>query len=81
MIEIEEGCDNVYADLQTPDAEAMYVKAHLTSKIGDLIRHRHLTQQATEILGIPQPQATILNSVALAIGRICLFSRFISTKP
>lgn len=57
MIEIEEGSDNVYADLQTRDAEAMYVKARLASKIGDIIRHRHLTQQqAAEILGIPQPK-------------------------
>lgn len=57
MIEIEESSGNVYADLQIPDAEAMYVKARLASKIGDIIRHRHLTQQqAAEILGIPQPK-------------------------
>lgn len=35
----------------------MYVKARLASKIGDIIRHRHLTQQrAAEILGFPQPK-------------------------
>ncbi|MBS7350725.1 MAG: XRE family transcriptional regulator [Comamonas sp.] len=35
----------------------MYVKARLARKIGDIIRHRHLTQQqAAEILGIPQPK-------------------------
>lgn len=57
MIEIEEGSGNVYEDLQMPDAEAMHVKARLASKIGDIIRHRHLTQQAAaEILGIPQPK-------------------------
>ena len=57
MIEIEESTGNVYADLQTADAEAMYVKARLASKIGDIIRHRHLTQQqAAEVLGIPQPK-------------------------
>ncbi len=57
MIEIEEGSGNVYADLQVADAEAMYVKARLASKIGDIIRHRHLTQQqAAEILGVPQPK-------------------------
>ena len=57
MIEIEEGSGNVYADLQMPDADAMYVKARLASKIGDIIRHRHLTQQqAAEILGITQPK-------------------------
>jgi predicted XRE-type DNA-binding protein len=43
--------------MQMPDAEAMYVKARLASKIGDIIRHRHLTQQqAAEILGITQPK-------------------------
>ena len=57
MIEIEESSGNVYADLQTPDAEAVYVKAQLASKIGDIVRHRHLTQQqAAEILGITQPK-------------------------
>jgi len=57
MIEIEEGSGNVYADLKMPDGEAMYVKARLASKIGDIIRHRHLTQQqAAETLGITQPK-------------------------
>jgi len=57
MIESEEGSGNVYGDLQMPDAEAMYVKARLASKIGDIIHHRHLTQQqAAEILGITQPK-------------------------
>ena len=57
MISIEEGSGNVYEDLQTTDARAMYVKARLASKIGDIIRHRHLTQQqAAEIVGMPQPK-------------------------
>ncbi|WP_442594954.1 helix-turn-helix domain-containing protein [Parapusillimonas sp. JC17] len=57
MIDIEESSGNVYEDLKAPDAGAMYVKARLASKIGDIIRHRHLTQQqAAEILGIPQPK-------------------------
>jgi len=57
MIEIEEGSGNVYADLQMADAEAMHVKAQLASKIADILRHRHLTQQqAAEILGMPQPK-------------------------
>ena len=50
MIEIEEGSGNVYAVLQTHDAGAMYVKARLASKIGDIIRHRHLTQQQGYLL-------------------------------
>ena len=44
MIEIEESSGNVYADLQTPDAEAMYVKAQLASKIGDIVRHARRTR-------------------------------------
>lgn len=57
MIEIEDSSGNVYADLQVAEAEAMYVKAQLAGKIGDIIRHRHLTQQqAAEILGISQPK-------------------------
>lgn len=57
MIEIEEGSDNVFADLQVADADAMYVKARLAGKISEIIRYRHLTQQqAAEILGIAQPK-------------------------
>jgi len=46
---------NVYADLGLPDAEEMLVKARLATKIGEIIKHRHQTQQQTsEILGMPQ---------------------------
>ncbi len=38
------------------------------------------SRQAAD-LGAPEPQATILNSVAMATGRTWFFSRFISTKP
>lgn len=35
----------------------MLVKASLAAKIGEIIKHRHLTQQqAAEILGMPQPK-------------------------
>jgi predicted XRE-type DNA-binding protein len=57
MIEIEESSGNVYEDLQRPDAKAMFVKARLAGKIADIIRRRRLTQQqASEVLGIPQPK-------------------------
>ena len=46
MIEIEESSGNVYADLQTPDAEAMYLKAQLASKIGDIVRQGLRTRNA-----------------------------------
>lgn len=55
MTEIEKSSGNVFADLGLPDAEEMLVKARLAAKIGEIIKHRHLTQQqASEILGMPQ---------------------------
>ncbi len=57
MSEIEKSSDNVYADLDRPDAAEMQIKARLAGKIGDIIKQRHLTQQdASEILGISQPK-------------------------
>lgn len=57
MTEIEKGSVNVYEDLGFPDAAEMQVKAVLAAKIGEIIKHRHLTQvQAAEILGISQPK-------------------------
>ncbi len=57
MSNIETGTTNVYADLGMPDAEERWVKAQLTSNIGEIIRRRKLTQvQAAELLGITQPK-------------------------
>jgi len=57
MIEIESSSGNIYEDLQVADADAMHLKALLATKIADIIRHRHLTQQqAADILGISQPK-------------------------
>lgn len=57
MIAIEKSSGNVYADLENADASEMLVKARLATKIGEIIKHRHLTQQqAAEILGMPQPK-------------------------
>jgi len=57
MIEIEKSSGNVYADLGSQDADAMLVKARLASKIAEIIKHRHLTQQqAANILGMTQPK-------------------------
>lgn len=57
MIEIEKGTTSVYQDLGLPDAAEMQVKATLAAKIGEIIKHRHLTQvQASEIIGMPQPK-------------------------
>lgn len=55
MSEILNGSNNVYEDLHSLDSDGMFVKARLACRIGDIISHRHLTQQqAAEILGISQ---------------------------
>jgi predicted XRE-type DNA-binding protein len=55
-IEIEEGSINVYADLGWPDAEEMFVKAQLATKIREIIKNRGWTQQeAASVLGMTQP--------------------------
>lgn len=57
MIEIEKGSGNIYADIGIPDAEEMWVKAQLVTKIGELIKERSWTQQeAAKILGMTQPE-------------------------
>ena len=57
MNDVEEGSNNVYEDLALPGAAEMQVKASLAAKIGEIIKHRHLTQvEAAEILGMPQPK-------------------------
>ena len=57
----DKGSDNVYRDLKVADAESMYVKARLASKIGKIIDQRCLTQQqAANILKIPQPKLSRL---------------------
>lgn len=54
---IEKSSGNVYADLEGADANEMQVKARLATKIGEIIKHRHLTQQqAADILGMTQPK-------------------------
>ena len=61
MIEIEKSSGNVYADLESPDAGEMLVKARLATKIGEIIKHRHLTQQqAADILGMTQPKLSAI---------------------
>ncbi len=56
-MDIEQGTTNGYADLGSPDASAMLVKAQLASKIGQIIKRRRLTQvEAAEIVGMPQPK-------------------------
>lgn len=57
MNEIEKSRGNVYADLGTPDAGEMLVKAQLAAKIGEIIKDRGWTQQeAANVLHITQPK-------------------------
>ncbi|SDL22399.1 Predicted DNA-binding protein, contains XRE-type HTH domain [Modicisalibacter muralis] len=61
MIEIEQGSTNVYADIGFPDADEMFIKAQLVTKIGDIIKQRRLTQtQASVIMGIAQSRLSDL---------------------
>lgn len=53
----EIGSGNVYADLGFPDAEEMFIKAQLVSKISQIIEEKGYTQtQAAKILRLTQPK-------------------------
>ena len=57
----EESSGNVFADLGLPHPEQELLKARLTLQIYRIIKARHVTQaQAGEILGIRQPQVSLL---------------------
>ena len=58
---VEKSSGNVYEDLGLPSAGEMQVKATRAAKIGDIIKHRHLTQvEAAEIPGIAQPKLSCM---------------------
>lgn len=48
---VEKGASNVYADLGSPDAEAMQRKAMLVVRISDVI--------SAKVLGLPQASAVM----------------------
>ncbi len=57
MNTIEKGSTNVYQDLESPEADIMYMKARLATRIREIIKDRQLTQQqAADILGMTQPK-------------------------
>ena len=61
MVEFERGSTNVYADLGFPDAEEMFRKAQLATKIGEIVKaHRWSQQKAAEVIGIPQPELSAM---------------------
>ena len=61
MIEFERGSTNVYADLGFPDADEMFGKAQLATKIGEIIKARRWSRQkAAEVVGMPQPERSAM---------------------
>ena len=67
---IVEGSENIFADLDLPNADELLTKAQLMRRAGEIIKGRHLTQaQAAELLDTTQPiVSNLLN------GRISGFS-------
>lgn len=69
-MEIHTGSNNVFADLNLPDAEELLAKAELARQIISAISKKKLTQiQAAEIMGIDQPKVS-----ALSRGKLSGFS-------
>jgi len=59
--EVEEGSNNVFADLGVPEPDIYLAKASLANQICMVIQDRDLTQaQAAEIMGINQPKVSAL---------------------
>ena len=60
-IQFEKGSDNVFQDLDLPDAEELFLKAKLGFKVFQIIEKRKLTQtEAAKILGVKQPEISRL---------------------
>lgn len=58
---VERGSGNVYADLGFEGADELLAKAHLVSRISEIIELRKMTQiQAAKALGIDQPKVSSL---------------------
>jgi predicted XRE-type DNA-binding protein len=58
-IEVWHGSDNVFADLELPDAEKLKIKSGLAIEIAKAMRALGLTQQAAaKRMGIPQPKVS-----------------------
>lgn len=69
-IEWTMGSNNVFADLEMPDAQEKLVKAELVFKINQLIKKKKMTQvQAAKILESDQSKISLLNK-----GRLSVFS-------
>lgn len=66
----EEGSTNVFADLETPDADEKLAKAELALRINQILKKKHLKQaEAAKLLGLDQSKISLLNR-----GRLSAFS-------
>jgi len=69
-MKVTKASDNVFADLEVPEAEEALAKAEMASRICDIIAERKLSQtRAAALLGIDQPKVS-----ALMRGRLEGFS-------
>ena len=59
-VKIEMGGENIFADLDLPDAGAHFLKAQIVSEIYRLANARKLTQQSGKRMGISQPEVSRL---------------------
>lgn len=60
-IEHEVSSGNVFADIGMAEPVESLAKAELASKVGSIIKHRHLNQtEAAKLLGIDQPKVSRL---------------------
>ena len=58
-VEVQQGSDNVYADLGLPDADKLKIKTGLVVEIRKAMRKLELTQQqAAKRMGITQPKVS-----------------------
>ena len=58
---VKRGSNNVFADLDLPDADSLFIKAGLVSRIDAIIRSRDITQaEAGRLLGLSQPDVSRL---------------------
>jgi len=65
-VRIEEGSENVFADLGLSNPDLALAKAELVQRIRELIEERKLTQvMAAKLLGLDQPKVS-----ALVRGRV-----------
>lgn len=75
----EEGSENVFADLDMPDAEGKLAKVKLALKINEIIDSKRLKQiKAAELLGVDQSKISLLHCGQLADFSIERLAHFLT---